>query len=166
MNLSIAALEKHEIKRVYTSLRKNLKISYYSKINEKRVNLRHFVKARAEKRSFLLHGRRIRQLFNQEGFGCLRAYQLLSQAQKIFISQLRKFVVSIYVMEIRFLVKYDLRKKNERYFGFYKLKAVNGDEMIQSQQKSVCIPALTPLYPDRQMKLERNRKSYRHASWI
>ena len=61
------------------------------------------------------------EVFNQKD---LDSYVLstILQAQKIFISQLRKFVVSIYVMEIRFLVKYDLRKKMNAILGYYKLK--------------------------------------------
>ena len=59
-------------------------------------------------------------------------------------------------MEIRFLVKYDLRKENERYFGLLQVEAVNGDDPESAKERA--FPALTPLYPDRQMKLETEPK--------
>ncbi len=44
-------------------------------------------------------------------------------------------------------------KENERYFGLLQVEAVNGDDP-ESAKERVHFPALTPLYPDRQMKLE------------
>src|SRR5699024_12162379 len=44
-------------------------------------------------------------------------------------------------------------KENERYYGLLHVDAVNGEDPETSMER-VHFPALTPLYPDRFMKLE------------
>lgn len=118
MNLSIAALENMKLKELY-ELAKEFKISYYSKLTKKELIFA-ILKARAEKEGFFfMEG--VLEIIQSEGFGFLRPINYSPSSEDIYIS-LRKFVVSIYVMEIKFLVKYDLRKKMNATLDYYKLK--------------------------------------------
>ncbi|MYL61423.1 transcription termination factor Rho, partial [Virgibacillus halodenitrificans] len=49
-------------------------------------------------------------------------------------------------------------KENERYYGLLHVDAVNGDDPETAKER-VHFPALTPLYPDRLMKLENSTKN-------
>ena len=103
------------------------------------------------------------EIIQSEGFGFLRPINYSPSSEDIYISasQIRRFDLR---NGDKVYGKVRPPKENERYFGLLQVEAVNGDDPIQ--QRACAFPALTPLYPDRQMKLETEPKSYRHASWI
>src|SRR5699024_1094257 len=51
-----------------------------------------------------------------------------------------------------------LLKDNERYYGLLHVDAVNGDDPETAKER-VHFPALTALYPDRFMQLEKSQKN-------
>ena len=49
-------------------------------------------------------------------------------------------------------------KENERYYGLLQVDAVNGEDPEVAKER-VHFPALTPLYPNRQIKLETTQRN-------
>ncbi|MRH43984.1 transcription termination factor Rho [Aquibacillus halophilus] len=133
---------------------KEFKVSYYSKLT-KRELIFAILKAQAEKSGFLFMDG-ILEIIPSEGFGFLRPINYSPSAEDIYISasQIRRF---------------DLRngdsvsgkvrppKENERYYGLLHVDAVNGENPEIAKER-VHFPALTPLYPDRLMRLELESK--------
>ncbi|WP_243356916.1 transcription termination factor Rho [Bacillus litorisediminis] len=122
--LTIAALETMKLKDLY-ELAKKYKISYYSKLTKKELIFA-ILKAQAEQEGyFFMEG--VLEIIQSEGFGFLRPINYSPSSEDIYISasQIRRF---------------DLR---------------NGDgDDPETAKERVHFPALTPLYPDRQIKLE------------
>src|SRR5699024_10840752 len=95
----------------------------------------------------------ILEIIPSEGFGFLRPINYSPSAEDIYISgsQIRRF-------ELRngdkVSGKVRPHKEHERYYGLLHVDAVNDDEPETAKDR-VHFPALTPLYPDRFMRLER-----------
>ncbi|MFC5402493.1 transcription termination factor Rho [Cohnella soli] len=89
-----------------------------------------------------------------EGFGFLRPINYLPSPEDIYISasQIRKFD-----LRTGDLVSGKCRapKENERFFGLLQVNAVNG-VTPETAAERLHFPALTPLYPQKKIKLENS----------
>lgn len=148
-NLSIAQLENMKLKELY-ELAKKYHVSYYSKLTKKEL-IFSILKARAEHEGyFFMEG--VLDIIQSEGFGFLRPINYSPSSEDIYISasQIRRFDLR---NGDKVSGKVRPPKENERYFGLLHVEAVNGENPEIAKER-VHFPALTPLYPDRQIKLE------------
>ncbi|WHX25988.1 transcription termination factor Rho [Virgibacillus halodenitrificans] len=152
--LTISHLETLTLKEIYT-LAREYKVSYYAKLT-KRELIFSILKAQAEKDGFLFMDG-ILEIIPSEGFGFLRPINYSPSAEDIYISasQIRRFDLR---NGDKVSGKVRPPKENERYYGLLHVDAVNGDDP-ESAKERVHFPALTPLYPDRLMKLENSTKN-------
>ena len=97
------------------------------------------------------------EIIPSEGFGFLRPINYSPSSEDIYISasQIRRFDLR---NGDKVSGKVRPPKENERYYGLLHVEAVNGDDP-ESAKERVHFPGLTPLYPDRQMKLETTPKN-------
>ena len=149
--LTIAQLEALTLKEIY-ELAREYKVSYYSKLT-KRELVFSILKAQAEKDGFFFMDG-ILEIIPSEGFGFLRPINYSPSAEDIYISasQIRRFDLR---NGDKVSGKVRPPKENERYYGLLHVDAVN-DEDPETSKERVHFPALTALYPDRLMKLERS----------
>ncbi|AIF44683.1 transcription termination factor Rho [Virgibacillus sp. SK37] len=152
--LTISHLETLTLKEIYT-LAREYKVSYYAKLT-KRELIFSILKAQAEKDGFLFMDG-ILEIIPSEGFGFLRPINYSPSAEDIYISasQIRRFDLR---NGDKVSGKVRPPKENERYYGLLHVDAVNGDDPETAKER-VHFPALTPLYPDRLMKLENSTKN-------
>ncbi|MGM9949480.1 MAG: transcription termination factor Rho [Lysinibacillus sp.] len=147
--LTIAQLENMTLKELYAHARE-FKISYYSKLNKKEL-IYSILKAQSELEGyFFMEG--VLEIVSQEGFGFLRPINYSPSKEDIYISasQIRRFDLR---NGDKVTGKVRPPKENERYYGLLQVQAVNGEDPEVAKER-VHFPALTPLYPDRQIKLE------------
>ena len=147
--LTIAQLESLTLKELYAQARE-FKISYYSKLNKKEL-IYAILKAQSELEGyFFMEG--VLEIVSQEGFGFLRPINYSPSKEDIYISasQLRRFDLR---NGDKVTGKVRPPKENERYYGLLQVQAVNGEDPEVAKER-VHFPALTPLYPDRHIKLE------------
>src|SRR3954453_15717605 len=146
--LTLSDLENLRLTDLY-KLAKEYQISYYSQMKKKELIFA-ILKAKAERDGLMFMEGVLDVL--PEGYGFLRPINFLPSSEDIYISasQIRRFD-----LRTGDLVSGKVRppKENERYFGLLQVEAVNGDDPETSKER-VHFPGLTPLYPDRQMKLE------------
>ncbi len=149
--LTISNLEALTLKEIYT-LAKEYKVSYYAKLTKKELIFA-ILKAQAEKDGFLFMDG-ILEIIPSEGFGFLRPINYSPSAEDIYISasQIRRFDLR---NGDKVSGKVRPPKENERYYGLLHVDAVN-DENPETSKERVHFPALTALYPDRLMHLEKN----------
>ncbi|MYL49519.1 transcription termination factor Rho [Halobacillus litoralis] len=152
-DLTISNLETMTLKGLYAKARQ-YKVSYYAKLT-KRELIFAILKAQAEKDGFLFMDG-ILEIIPSEGFGFLRPINYSPSAEDIYISasQIRRFDLR---NGDKVSGKVRPPKENERYYGLLHVDAVNGEDPDSAKER-VHFPALTPLYPDRQMKLETETK--------
>lgn len=149
MSLTIAQLENMTLKELY-NLAREYKISYYSKLTKKELIFA-ILKSRSELEGyFFMEG--ILEIVNSEGFGFLRPINYSPSKEDIYISasQIRRFDLR---NGDKVSGKVRPPKENERYYGLLQVDAVNGEDPEIAKER-VHFPALTPLYPNRQIKLE------------
>ncbi len=147
--VTIAQLENMTLKELYTQARE-FKVSYYSKLNKKEL-IYAILKAQSEREGyFFMEG--VLEIVSQEGFGFLRPINYSPSKEDIYISasQIRRFDLR---NGDKVTGKVRPPKENERYYGLLQVQAVNGEDPEVAKER-VHFPALTPLYPDRQIKLE------------
>lgn len=147
--LTISALENMTLKELYT-LAKKYKISYYSKLTKKELIFA-ILKTRAEQEGyFFMDG--VLEIIQSEGYGFLRPINYSSSSEDIYISasQIRRFDLR---NGDKVAGKVRPPKESERYYGLLQVEAVNGEDPEEARER-VHFPALTPLYPDRHIKLE------------
>ena len=147
--LTIAQLESLTLKELYAQARE-FKISYYSKLNKKEL-IYAILKAQSELEGyFFMEG--VLEIVSQEGFGFLRPINYSPSKEDIYISasQIRRFDLR---NGDKVTGKVRPPKENERYYGLLQVQAVNGEDPEVAKER-VHFPALTPLYPDRHIKLE------------
>jgi len=148
-SVTINHLETLTLKELY-ALAKEHKVSYYAKLS-KRELIFAILKAQTENDGFLFMDG-VLEIIPSEGFGFLRPINYSPSAEDIYISasQIRRF-------DLRNGDKVSGKarppKENERYYGLLHVDAVN-DEAPEMAKERVYFPALTPLYPDRLMRLE------------
>lgn len=147
--VTISQLEELTLKDLYAKARE-FKVSYYAKLT-KRELIFSILKAQAEKSGYLFMDG-VLEIIPSEGFGFLRPINYSPSAEDIYISasQIRRFDLR---NGDRVSGKVRPPKENERYYGLLHVDAVNGEDPELSKER-VHFPALTPLYPDRMMKLE------------
>lgn len=154
MGLTVATLENMKLKDLY-EYAKQYRISYYSKLTKKELIFA-ILKAQAEKDNLsFMEG--VLEVIPNEGFGFLRTVNYSSSSEDIYISasQIRRFDLR---NGDKVYGKVRPPKENERYHGLLQVEAVNGENPETAKQR-VHFPALTPLYPDRHMKLEVDPKN-------
>lgn len=150
--LTISELEGKTLKEIY-SYAKEFKIPYYSQMNKKELALA-IIRAQAEKQGFfLVEG--VLDIIGQEGYGFLRPINYGPSAEDIYISSSQ-----IYRFGLRngdkVAGKARPPKESERYYGLMHVDRVNGKNPEEAKQRPH-FPALTPLYPNRQLKLETTK---------
>ncbi|MEK3935815.1 transcription termination factor Rho [Sporosarcina sp. FSL W7-1349] len=147
--ITISALENMTLKELY-SLAKQYKISYYSKLTKKELIFA-ILKSRAEQEGyFFMEG--VLEIIQSEGYGFLRPINYSPSSEDIYISasQIRRFDLR---NGDKVTGKVRPPKESERYYGLLHVEAVNGEDPEVARER-VHFPALTPLYPDRHIKLE------------
>src|SRR5699024_4048592 len=151
-SLTISHLETLTLKEIY-ELARDYKISYYAKLTKKDLIFA-ILKAQAEKDGFLFMDG-ILEIISSEGFGFLRPINYSPSAEDIYISasQIRRFDLR---NGDKVSGKVRHPKENERSYGLLHVDAVNGDNP-ETAKKRVHFTALTALYPDRFMKLEKEQ---------
>src|SRR5690625_3373129 len=152
--LTLAHLENLNLKQIYEHA-KYYKVKNYSTLTKKELIFA-ILKAQTEKDGYLfLDG--ILEIIPSEGFGFLRPINYSPSAEDIYISasQIRRFDLR---NGDKVSGKVRPPKENERYYGLLHVDAVN-DEDPETAKERVHFPALTALYPDRLMKLERTPKN-------
>lgn len=145
----MSALENMTLKDLYEHARQ-LKITYYAKMNKKELIFA-ILKQRAEQEGFFfMEG--VLEIIQSEGYGFLRPINYSASSEDIYISasQIRRFDLR---NGDKVSGKVRPPKETERYFGLLQVEAVNGEDPDESRNR-VHFPALTPLYPDHQIKLE------------
>lgn len=154
MSLTISNLENMKLKELYEHARE-YKVSYYSKLSKKELIFA-ILKAQAELDG-LLFMEGVLEIIPSEGFGFLRPINYSPSSEDIYISasQIRRFDLR---NGDKVSGKVRPPKENERYYGLLHVEAVNGDNP-ESAKERVHFPGLTPLYPDRQIRLETEPKN-------
>lgn len=152
-DMTITRLSELNLKELYEMARE-YKVSYYAKLTKKELIFA-ILKAQAEKDGFLFMDG-ILEIISSEGFGFLRPINYSPSAEDIYISasQIRRFDLR---NGDKVSGKVRPPKENERYYGLLHVDAVNGDNPESAKQR-VHFPALTALYPDRFVKLEKEQK--------
>lgn len=150
--MTISSLEELTLKEIYT-LAREYKVSYYAKLTKKEL-IFSILKAQAEKDGFLFMDG-VLEIIPSEGFGFLRPINYSPSAEDIYISasQIRRFDLR---NGDRVSGKVRPPKDNERYYGLLHVDAVNGDDPETAKER-VHFPALTALYPDRFIQLEKEQ---------
>lgn len=150
--LTITELENMTLKELYAQAR-DFKISYYSKLTKKELIFA-ILKTRAEQEGFFfMEG--VLEIIQSEGFGFLRPINYSPSSEDIYISasQIRRFDLR---NGDKVTGKVRPPKENERYYGLLQVELVNGEDPDMAKER-VHFPGLTPLYPDRHIKLETDQ---------
>ncbi|MEH7583643.1 transcription termination factor Rho [Priestia megaterium] len=155
MNLTLSSLENMKLKELYEHARE-YKFSYYSKLTKKELVFA-ILKAQAEQDG-LLFMEGVLEIIQSEGFGFLRPINYSPSSEDIYISasQIRRFDLR---NGDKVSGKVRPPKENERYYGLLHVEAVNGEDPETSKDR-VHFPALTPIYPNEQMLLETQPRSF------
>lgn len=149
--LTMSALENMTLKELY-DLAKQYKISYYAKLTKKELIFA-ILKSRAEQEGFFfMEG--VLEIIQSEGYGFLRPINYSPSSEDIYISasQIRRFDLR---NGDKVTGKVRPPKESERYYGLLQVEAVNGADPEEARER-VHFPALTPLYPERHIQLERD----------
>ncbi|WP_153730352.1 transcription termination factor Rho [Sporosarcina obsidiansis] len=147
--ITLADLENMTLKELY-SLAKQFKITNYGKLTKKELIFA-ILKTRAEQEGFFfMEG--VLEIIQSEGYGFLRPINYSPSSEDIYISasQIRRFDLR---NGDKVTGKVRPPKENERYYGLLQVEAVNGQNPEVARER-VHFPALTPLYPERQIQLE------------
>ena len=150
--LTLKQLEEKTLKEIYTYA-KELKLPYYSQMNKKELSLA-VIRAQEEKQGFFM-AEGVLDIMAQQDFGFLRPINYTSSKEDIYISasQIKRFGLR---NGDKVTGKARPPKPSERYYGLMQVNKVNGSDPEQSKERSH-FPALTPLYPDRKIKLETDQ---------
>ncbi|MFD1317769.1 transcription termination factor Rho [Loigolactobacillus zhaoyuanensis] len=147
--LTMGELENKTLKEIY-KYAQDFKIAYYSQMNKKELSLA-VLRAQAKKQGFVsMEG--ILEIVSSEGFGFLRPINYGPSQEDIYISasQIRRFGLRT---GDKVVGRARPPKPSERYYGLMHVDTVNGKDPEEAKQRSH-FPALTALYPERQIHLE------------
>ena len=147
--LTIAELENMTLKEIYNYAR-IYKIPYYSKMNKKELSLA-VIRAQANKNGFYMKG--ILEIVpNQDGYGFLRPINYGPSQEDIYISasQIRRFGLRN-GDEVAGTTRRP--RQGEKFYGILHVDSVNNKDPEEAKQRDH-FPALTPIYPDKQIELE------------
>ncbi|MGB6178735.1 transcription termination factor Rho [Carnobacterium sp.] len=152
--LTVEQLEEKTLKEIY-AYAKELKIPYYSQMNKKELALA-VIRAQEEKQGFFI-AEGVLDIMAQQDFGFLRPINYTSSKEDVYISasQIKRFGLR---NGDKVTGKARPPKPSERYYGLMHVSKVNGSDPEQAKERSH-FPALTPLYPDRQIKLETGQSN-------
>ncbi|MDG2543885.1 transcription termination factor Rho [Lactiplantibacillus plantarum] len=146
--LTMHDLEQKTLKEIYNYARE-YKISYYSQMNKKELSLA-VLREQDKKRGFVqMEG--VLEIISQEGYGFLRPINYGPSQEDIYISQSQ---IHRFGLRNGDYVAGQARppRPNERYYGLMRVGTVNGKDPNEAKQRPY-FPALTPLYPQKQIKL-------------
>ena len=146
--LTMHDLEQKTLKEIYNYARE-YKISYYSQMNIKELSLA-VLREQDKKRGFVqMEG--VLEIISQEGYGFLRPINYGPSQEDIYISQSQ---IHRFGLRNGDYVAGQARppRPNERYYGLMRVGTVNGKDPNEAKQRPH-FPALTPLYPQKQIKL-------------
>ncbi|BAU26440.1 transcription termination factor Rho [Aneurinibacillus soli] len=148
MEMNLAQLEEKKLTDLY-KLAKEFQIPYYGTM-KKRELIFAILHAQAERQGHMFMEGVLET--HSDGFGFLRPVNYLPSAEDIYISasQIRRFDLRT---GDKVSGKVRPPKENERYFGLLHVEAVNGEPPETSPERPH-FPALTALYPQRNMVLE------------
>lgn len=148
--LEMSDLEEMKLTDLY-KLARNYNIPYYGQLKKQELIFA-ILKSQAEKDGFLFMEGVLDIL--SEGYGFLRPINYLPSSEDIYISasQIRRFELK---SGDKVSGKVRPPKENERYFGLLHVGAVNGEDPELAKER-VHFPALTPLYPDKKLVLEKD----------
>ena len=146
--LTMHDLEQKTLKEIYNYARE-YKISYYSQMNKKELSLA--VLREQDKKRGLVQMEGVLEIISQEGYGFLRPINYGPSQEDIYISQSQ---IHRFGLRNGDYVAGQARppRPNERYYGLMRVGTVNGKDPNEAKQRPH-FPALTPLYPQRQIKL-------------
>ncbi len=148
--LQLAELETKSLSELYRLARK-YNLTGYNHLNKRELHLL-ILKAQAELSGFMFLGGNLDIL--PDGYGFLRPLGFNPSNQDIYISasQIRKFDLRAgdFVSG-----KCRAPKENEKYFGLLYVEAVNGEKPMTAADR-LHFAALTPLYPERKLVLEKS----------
>lgn len=155
MAVTLAELENMKLKELYDQA-KAYKVSYYSKLTKRELIFSILKKQAEEDGLSFMEG--VLEIIPNEGFGFLRPINYSPSSEDIYISasQIRRFDLR---NGDKVTGKVRPPKENERYFGLLRVEAVNGENPDAAKER-VHFPALTPLYPNRQMILETVKENF------
>ncbi|MCO6018637.1 transcription termination factor Rho [Carnobacterium divergens] len=147
--LTLAELENKTLKEIY-GFAKAFKIPYYSQMNKKELSLA-VLRMQEEKQGFFI-AEGVLDIVSQEGFGFLRPINYTPSQEDIYISvsQIRRFGLR---NGDKITGKARPPKPSERYYGLMHVNSVNGKNPEEAKERPH-FPALTALYPDKQIHLE------------
>jgi transcription termination factor Rho len=129
-------------------------ISGYSRLKKDDLILR-LLKATAEEQGYIFGGGVLEII--QDGIGFLRSDHLLPGADDVYVSQslIRRFGLRTGDMVIG---QVRPPKETEKYFGLLRVEAINGVDP-EVAKKRPDFEKLTPIFPNRQLKLETDRQN-------
>ncbi|WP_018962258.1 transcription termination factor Rho [Sporolactobacillus vineae] len=155
MAITLAELENMKLRELYEQA-KVYKVSYYSKLTKRELIFSILKKQAEEDGLSFMEG--VLEIIPNEGFGFLRPINYSPSSEDIYISasQIRRFDLR---NGDKVTGKVRPPKENERYFGLLRVEAVNGENPDAAKDR-VHFPALTPLYPNRQMVLETAKENF------
>ncbi|EDP68900.1 transcription termination factor Rho [Carnobacterium sp. AT7] len=150
--LTLTELEMKTLKEIY-NYAKDLKIPYYSQMNKKELALA-VIRAQEEKQGFfIVEG--VLDIMAQQDFGFLRPINYTPSKEDIYISssQIKRFGLR---NGDKVSGKARPPKPSERYYGLMHVNLVNGKDPEDAKERPH-FPALTPLYPEKQITLETSQ---------
>lgn len=152
-NVTLKTLEQMTLKEIYEYARK-YKIPYYSQMNKKELAMA-VVRAQAEKQGYYyMEG--VLEIISRDSYGFLRPINYGPSQEDIYISVSQ---ISKFGLRNGDLVAGLARppRHGEQNYGMMRIDSVNGKSPQEAKDRPH-FPALTPIYPDEQIKLETNAK--------
>lgn len=152
-NVTLKTLEQMTLKEIYEYARK-YKIPYYSQMNKKELAMA-VVRAQAEKQGYYyMEG--VLEIISRDSYGFLRPINYGPSQEDIYISVSQ---ISKFGLRNGDLVAGLARppRHGEQNYGMMRIDSVNGKSPQEAKDRPH-FPALTPIYPDEQIKLETDAK--------
>lgn len=149
--MNISELESKTLEEL-REIAKTKEISGYSRLKKDELILR-LLKAYAEEQGLIFGGGVLEIV--QDGIGFLRSDHLLPGADDVYVSQsqIRRFGLRTGDMVIGHVRP---PKDTEKYYGLLRVEAVNGMDPEVAKKRPE-FEKLTPIFPNRQLKLETDR---------
>ncbi|MGC8879908.1 MAG: transcription termination factor Rho, partial [Anaerolineae bacterium] len=149
--MNISELELRTLEEL-REIAKSKEISGYSRLKKDELILR-LLKAYAEEQGLIFGGGVLEIV--QDGIGFLRSDHLLPGADDVYVSQsqIRRFGLRTGDMVIGHVRP---PKDTEKYYGLLRVEAVNGMDPEVAKKRPE-FEKLTPIFPNRQLKLETDR---------
>ncbi len=153
---SFDKLYKNSTTKELTARAKELGLVNYSKLNKKELVLAVMEKQMEQDGNYYMEG--ILDDIQADGYGFLRTVNYSKGEKDIYISasQIRRFEIK---QGDKVTGKVRKPKENEKYYGLLQVDFVN-DQNAEEVKKRPHFQALTPLYPDRRIKLETRKTAY------